>query len=194
MGKQIYLKKVGELFDKSPVVDFKSIDRVVKEKSKSNYAKLLVSNLLKNGKIRKVSKGYYTKYEESSLSVFCFKPAYLGLHSALSFHKLWDQATIPVILTTRNVRTGRRDSMGGNIIVRHISKKYLFGFDYYKDGSFYVPYSDLEKTFIDCIFYRLNLDNEVLINIRGKIDRKKLVAYLKSYPTFFKEKIKNILI
>ena len=182
------------MFDNSHVVDFKSIDRLVKEKSKSNYAKLLVSNLLKIGKIKKVSKGHYTKYDESSLSVFCFKPSYLGLHSALSFHKLWDQATIPVILTTRNVRTGRRNSMGSSILIRHISKKFLFGFYYYKDGSFYVPYSDLEKTFIDCIFYRLNLDNEVLINIKGKIDRKKLVAYLKSYPTFFKEKIKNILI
>lgn len=31
--------------------------------------------------------------------MFCFKPAYLGLQSALSHHRLCDQATVPIILT-----------------------------------------------------------------------------------------------
>src|SRR3989344_9138445 len=100
MGKQIHLEKIERLFEKSPVVDFKSIERII---GKNNYAKLLVSNLLKKNKIKKVGKGFYTKYDESSLSVFAFKPAYLGLQSALSFYGLWEQETIPVILTTKKL-------------------------------------------------------------------------------------------
>ena len=54
MGKQIHLKKIESLFEKSPVVDFESIERIVGKSGKSNYAKLLVVNFLKKGKIIKI--------------------------------------------------------------------------------------------------------------------------------------------
>ena len=60
MGKQIYLKKIETLFEKSPVVDFKSLERIIGKAKTSNYAKLLVYNLLKKGKIKKIGKGIYT--------------------------------------------------------------------------------------------------------------------------------------
>ena len=92
MGKQIYLKKVSELFEKSPIVDFKSIERIVGKKSKkNNYAKLLISNLIKSGKIKKIGKGTYTNLDDVSLAVFYFKPAYIGLQSALSYYGFWEQ-------------------------------------------------------------------------------------------------------
>jgi len=140
MGKIIHLDKVERLFDKSPVIDFKSIERVIGVKKKNNYAKLLISNLLKKGKIRKVGKGFYTKFIESSLSVFAFKPAYLGLQSALSFHGVWEQETIPIILTTKKVRRGIRKIMDSNIFIRNIDKKYFFGFDFVQEGNFYLPF------------------------------------------------------
>ena len=146
MGKQIHLTKVLRLFEKSPVVDFKSILRIV---GKRSYAKLLVSTLLKKNVLKKIGKGVYTIHEESSLSVFAYTPAYLGLQSALSYHKLWEQETIPIVITTRKVRRGVRVVLGSNILVRNIDTKYFFGFEYVLDGKFYVPYSDIEKTAID---------------------------------------------
>lgn len=180
MGKQIYLEKVKKLFEESPVVDFKSIKRIVN--SKGNYAKLLVHNLLKKGKIKKIGKGVYTKYDESSLAVFAFRPAYLGLQSALSFYGLWEQETIPVILTTKKVRRGVRKVLGTNILVRNINKKYFFGFELLKEESFYLPYSNLEKTLIDLVVFNIKIDKEVLVKIKKKIDRKRLNSYLKKYP------------
>src|SRR3989344_6885864 len=115
MGKQIYLNKVEELFDKSPVVDFKSIERIVGKSKNSSYAKLLLFNLIKNKTIKKIGTGIYTKHNELSLAVFSFKPAYLGLQTALSYHGVWEQETIPIIITIKKVRRGLRGFMGGNV-------------------------------------------------------------------------------
>ena len=100
MGKQIHLEKIEALFEKSPILDFKSLERIIGKSKNSNYAKLLVYNLLKKGKIKKIGKVVYTKHNEISLEVFSFKPAYLGLQSALSRYGIWEQETIPVIITT----------------------------------------------------------------------------------------------
>lgn len=183
MGKQIHLEKVKELFDKSPVVEFKSIERIIGKSKNSNYAKLLIHNLIKKGKIKKIGKGFYTKHNEISLAVFSFKPAYLGLQSALSHHRIWEQETIPVIITTKKARRGIRSIIGGNILVRNIDKKYFFGVEYVKEGDFYLPYSDLEKTLIDMVLFNQKIDKEVLKKIKRKINKQKLKSYLKRYST-----------
>ena len=192
MGKQIHLKKIEILFEKSPVVDFKSLERIIGKAKTSNYAKLLVYNLLKKGKIKKIGKGVYTKYNEISLAVFSFKPAYLGLQSALSHHGIWEQETIPVIITTKKVRRGLRSLMGGNVLLRNINKKYFFGSEHIEEGNFYLPYSDLEKTFIDMIVFNQKIDKEVLKKIKKRINKPKLLNYLKKYPLRIRERVMKI--
>lgn len=190
MGREKYIKKVEELFKKSPVVDFSSIARIVRyKKNIKQYTKQLIRNLLLKGKIKKLTKGYYTQYNEISLAVFCFKPSYLGLQNAMSFHNLWEQETIPVILTARQIRPGIRKIMGNNFLIRKIDKKYLFGFEYYKDGDFYFPYSDIEKTFIDMVYFRQYMDKEVIENFREKINKKKMKDYLRKYPRKFRKAV-----
>jgi len=188
MGKQKYLSDIEDLFKKSPVVSFNSIERIIKNKKNvKQYSRHLVRNLLLKGKIKKLAKGYYTTEDNISLSVFCFKPAYFGLQDALSYHDLWEQETVPVIITTRKVRQGIRKILGLNVLIRRISSKYFFGFEYIRDGDFYFPVSDIEKTFIDMIYYKLYMDKEVLKEFKKRIDKKKLKNYLKVYP----ERIRN---
>ncbi|MEM4702894.1 MAG: hypothetical protein QXP53_00165 [Candidatus Pacearchaeota archaeon] len=194
MGKEKYLKKIEELFEKSPVVSFLSIAKIVKDKRNSNkYPKQLVRNLILKGKIKKITKGYYTAHEDPSLAVFCFKPSYLGLQDALSFHDLWEQETIPVIITTKKVRQGIRRILGINVLIKRIDKKYFFGYNYYKQGNFYLPYSDIEKTFIDMIYFKEKLSEEALKNILEKINKKKLNSYLKIYPKRIKKIVLKIV-
>lgn len=193
MGKQIHLEKIKTLFDKSPVVDFKSLERIIGKTKNSNYAKLFVHNLLKKGEIKKIGKGIYTKHDEISLVVFSFKPAYLGLQSALSHHKIWEQETIPVIVTTRKVRRGVRNLMGKNVLLRNINQKYFFGLDYMEEGNFYLPYSDLEKTFIDMIVFNQKIDEEALKKIKKKINKEKLLKYLKKYPLKIRARLIKLL-
>jgi len=194
MKKQIHLEKIEKLFDKSPVLDFKSVQRIIGHKKKSSYAKLLISNLIKTGKINKVGKGVYTKHFESSLAVFVFKPAYLGLQTALSFYGIWEQETIPIILTTRKVRRGIRSIMNSNIFIRGLDKRYFFGFDFVKEADFYLPYSDLEKTFIDMVVFNQKMSPEVIREIRKKIDKNKLKNYLRRYSFKLRKTIEKKLI
>lgn len=189
MGKQIHLNKVQSLFDRSNIVDFKSIKRIVG----GSYAKLLVHNLIKKGIIHKIGNGFYTKSNEISLAVLSFKPAYLGLQTALSHHNVWEQETIPVIITTKNVRRGLRSLIGGNVLIRRINKKYFFGINYVNDGGFYLPYSDLEKTLIDMVSFNQKIDKEHLKNLVGKIDNKKLQDYLNKYPPKIRHRVASLL-
>ena len=194
MGKGKYLMEVESLFEKSPVVDFSSIERVVRNKKKvKQYTKQLIRNLLLKGKIKRLTKGFYTINNDSSLSVFCFKPDYLGLQDALSFHNLWEQETIPIIITTKKIRRGIREILGINVLIRKLDKKYMFGFEYYKEGNFYLPYSDIEKTFIDMLYFKENLNEETLAEIKKRINKKKLKGYLKKYPKRFRERVERIV-
>ena len=194
MGKKIHKDKILKLFEESTIVDFKSIEKIVRDKkSRSQYAKQLVNQLLKQGEIKKISKGIYTKYDEASLAVFAFKPSYLGLQDALSFHNIWEQETIPIIITTRKVRTGIRKAIDSNLLIKKIHKKYMFGFEYFKQDTFAIPYSDLEKTFIDMVYFKQPISKEVLENIKKKIKKRKLNSYLKKYPRRFREKVMRVL-
>lgn len=190
MGKEKHIRKVEELFRKSPVVDFSSIARITKNK---NYSKQLIRNLILKGKIKKLAKGYYTSHDNASLVIFCFKQAYLGLQDALSFHNLWEQEVIPVIITTGKARPGIRKILGANVLIRRLNRKYFFGFDYYKN-EFCLPYSDIEKTFIDMVYFKENLSREVLEEIKNRIDMKKFNMYVKAYPKRFKNRVRKLLL
>ena len=190
MGKKKYLDKIQELLRKSPVVDADSIIRIVRSgKNVKQYHKQLIRNLVIGGKIKRLAKGCYTAHEDTSLAVFCFKPAYLGLQDALSIHNLWEQERIPVIITVRKVRNDIRSISGANALIRRIDKKYFFGYAYIKQGDFYFPVSDVEKTFIDMVYYNENISNELVASIKKRIDRKKLKSYLKRYPGMILKRI-----
>ncbi len=194
MGIQKYQRAIQELFDKSPVVDFKSIKRIISEKNNSSqYTKQLIRNLIKQGKIKKICKGKYTSLNENSLAVFCFQPAYLGLQDALSFHNLWEQETIPIIITSRNVRVGTKKVLDSNVLIKKVSKKYLFGFEYYKQDNLALPYSDIEKTFIDMIHFKQQITKETLMETKKKLDKKKLKVYLNKYPKIFQKRVLKII-
>ncbi|MEK6841384.1 MAG: hypothetical protein AABX45_02205, partial [Nanoarchaeota archaeon] len=162
-------------------------------KKDNSYIYLIINNLLKKGEIKRITKGYYTIYEDPSLVVFCFKPAYLGLQDALSAHNLWEHETNPVMITSRKVRRGVRKVFSQNIVLKNIDSKYFFGFNYEKQGDFYLPYSDIEKTFIDMIYFKQYLDKETKEEFIKRIDKKKLNSYLKVYPNRFRKRVLNLL-
>ncbi len=194
MGKSKYTQEIEGLFKKSPVVTAKSIGMIINKDMKvKQYARQLIRNLILKGRIKRITKGFYTSRSDISISVFCFKPAYLGLQDALSLHNLWEQETVPVIVSSRKIRAGIRNLLGGNVLIRRISKKYIFGFEYYNQNDVYLPYSDIEKTLIDLTYFNERLDMETLNNIREKIDMKKLESYLSVYPERFRRKVLALL-
>jgi len=192
MGEVKYILDIRKFFKESPVVDINSLKKFIPKKDK-RYVYLLISNLLRKKEINRITKGYYTIYDDASLIVFCFKPSYLGLQNAMSFHNLWEQETNPVVITANNIRRGLRKVFGRNALLKRIPGKYMFGFEYYKypleNREIYLPYSDIEKTFIDMIYFKQPLDEKTLENFREKINRKKLKEYLKIYPLKIREMV-----
>ena len=194
MGKEKYLRDVEALFSKSPVVSYSSIEKVGMHRKKGKeYVKRLIHYLTVSGRIKRLAKGHYTVLDDVSLAVFCFKPAYFGLQDALSYHNLWEQESIPVIITSRKVRPGVRTVLGKNVMVRRILRKYFFGVEYSLQGKIALPYTDVEKTFIDMVYFREKLSGELLAAFMERLNRKKLKAYLKLYSQRFRERVLSYL-
>lgn len=194
MGKEKYLRDVEALFSKSPVVSYSSIEKVVTHRKKvKEYVKRLIHYLTVSGRIKRLAKGCYTALDDVSLAVFCFKPAYFGLQDALSYHNLWEQETIPVIITSRKARPGVRTVLGKNVLVRRILMRYFFGIEYSRQGKAAFPYSDVEKTFLDMVYFKEKLSDEVLAVFRERLNYKKLKAYLKFYPQRFRKRVLSCL-
>jgi len=192
MGKIKYISNIRKFFKESPVVSMDSLKKFINKKNKK-YIYIIINNLIKKKKINKITKGFYTIYEDPSLAVFCFKPSYLGLQDALSVHGLWEQETVPIIITTRKIRPGKRKIFEMNVLLRRIDKKYFFGFDYVKQGDFYFSVSDVEKTLIDMLYFKQRIEPEVLNNFRKRIDRKKFISYLKVYPKKFRKRALGVV-
>jgi predicted transcriptional regulator of viral defense system len=144
------VKKVRDFLRRTPVADIRSISMLTRSES---YAWVLMNYLVRKGEARRIVRGYYTVHEDPSLLLYCLQPAYLGLQDAMSFHNLWEQETVPVVVTCRRVRTGIRRVMGSNAVVRRISRKYFFGYQFYPAGEFSLPVSDVEKTFVDMVYF-----------------------------------------
>lgn len=180
------MNKLREFLKSTPIFRAKDIELVVKNK---NYGYLTLHNLVKKGEIKRVTKGWYSLYEDPIVAVFCFKPAYIGLQEALSFHELWEQETNVVLVTARKVRTGIRKILDSNVILHRINQKYFFGFDYLKYENFFIPVSDIEKTLIDLVYFNETLDENVLKEIKRRIDKEKLETYLKNFPSKFRKKV-----
>ncbi len=179
------IQKVRDYFTRTPVGDVGSVKKLT---GSSEYAYLILNTLLKKGEIIRITRGYYSIHKDPEVAVYCFKPAYIGLHDALSLHNLWEQETAPVIITARKIRAGARKVGSSNMILRRIGPKYFFGFVYFKSGELALPVSDVEKTFIDLFYFR-EMRNDILKLFRKKLDKKKLAAYLKKYPMKFRKKV-----
>jgi len=190
MGKIKYLSDIREFFKQTPVVATRDIRLITKKK---NYSYLLIRNLIKRGEIKRITKGFYTIYEDPVLSIFCFKPCYIGLQNALSVHNLWEQETNVVIITAKKVRTSIRKIFSNNVILHRITPNLLFGYDLIKYGEFYIPVSDIEKTIIDLVYFNEIPDEKVISNIREVINIEKLKEYLRKYPERMKKKVLEII-
>jgi len=182
MGLKKY--NILELFDKSPLVTASSISKRVP----NSYYKQLIKNLLDKKKIFRVTKGKYSRFYDPSLFVFAVSPSYLGLQDAMAVHDIWPQETTPIIITGKRIRAGLRKILDSNVMVRRIDRKYLFGIEFLDFKEYYLPYSDVEKTYIDMIYFDETMDKEVSKQFKAKIKRGKLKRYLTRYPKRFQER------
>jgi len=191
MVKMKIIDKVREYLKKTPVASIDSISRMVGSK---NYAYLLLNYLVRKKEVFRITRGYYSTQIDPTLLVLCIKPSYLGLEDALSFHNLWEQETIPIIITPRKVRQGKRKVLGHNVLIKRILPKYFFGWDLVKYGNFLVPVSDVEKTLVDLVYFGKRIEKKLARNFKKRIDKEKLANYLRKYPVNIRNKVSKMLL
>lgn len=162
------------------------------KKISKQYLHFLIHYLQKKGKLRKIAKGFYSFKDDLMVCGFAFSPFYYGLHQALSFHKLWDQAANPVIVSLKKVRPGLRAIMGANVVVRRVDSKMFFGFERVKHYDFWLPVSTPEKTLIDFVYFRQKIPAGVAGKLLKQSDKKLLAAYLGKSPKRVQKRVKKI--
>ncbi len=189
MARRKHIGEVIKLFSQSPVVTARDIELIVGSRA---YAYLLLHNLSKHGRIKRLTKGYYTVHGDPTLTVFCYRPAYIGLQDALSIHNLWTQETNVVIVTARNIR-GEKTIIGARVIIHRLKPEYYFGYHYVKYEKFYIPVSDVEKTMIDLAYFNSPIHPEIAEQARQRVDREKLLKYMGKYEGRVRRKIERRL-
>ncbi|MCL4399172.1 hypothetical protein M1293_01500 [Candidatus Parvarchaeota archaeon] len=194
MGKIKYLKEFKEHFKDRVSFSIKEVEIFLGQYGASkSYARLMLHNLEKNGEIKRLKRGYYSFGENLDTVGFLFEPFYYGLQDALSLHGLWEQETNPVIITTRKVRTGLRNVLGRNVLVRRVKRSMFFGYEPKRVGNLFLPVSDIEKTLIDFVYFKLNLPGDILKKMIKRIDGKKMNEYLKNTNKYTKSKVNELL-
>ena len=188
-----YIKSIRDRFGTSNTPVFRRSElKLIKGISKG-YLKTLIHNLLARGEIRRITKGTYTFHDDADVVCFAFSPSYYGLEDALSIRKISEQGTNPVVVTLRNVRRGARRYDGKNYLVYHLDKSLFFGYEQIKRGDFWIPVSDIEKTVIDMVYFKVGISDELWPEILAAIDRKRLDGYLKRYNKRFQENVNRLL-
>lgn len=189
-----YKKQLYDNFKKSKVFSLRDVRILFNNKNISkDYSKNLMSNLIKEKKIHKITNGKYTFQEEIMCIGFAFSPFYYGLQEALSLHNLHEQETNAIIITTNKIKPGIREIMNTNVYLRRIDKKYFFGYDFIKYYDIEIPVSDIEKTLIDLVYYKENISKDLILEIKKKIDLIKLNKYLEKYPITIKNKVLDLI-
>lgn len=187
------MNKVKDFIKKNPYFTIHDIKRIV---GNEGYAYLVLNVLEKKGEVFRIARGFYSKYDDPSLIVYYFKPAYIGLQDAMSYLNLWEQETVTIVITTRNVRRGIRRVFGNNVIVKRIKPKYFFGFEFFKINGFYLPISLPEKTLIDLVYFK-EWRKDYIQYFKGKVDSRTLKEFLNAYPERFRKRfnkaIENLL-
>ena len=153
------------------------------------YTKRFIQNMLAKDRIFRLAKGVYTTHNSSEVIGFAFSPFYYGLTYALSYYNVWEERANPVIITTKKVRTGVRKSMGINISVFRLPEKMFFGYNMVKGELVYYPISDPEKTFIDLVYFDVDLRKDTLRRLVKMINYKKLKEYLLRSPVWLQNKV-----
>ena len=190
------MDKVRENFSKEefPVFGVNEIKSwLVANQGHPAYAHIILHNLESSGEIYRITRGFYTFHEDAHVVGFAFKPFYYGLEDALYMHNIIEQGSNPVVVTTRKVRNGLRNFAGRNYVIHRIENRHFFGFELVGQGKTWLPVSDLEKTFIDLVYFRHYAHDEAMVKLLKTVDRKKVRKYLDNYDKRFANKVMCLL-
>jgi len=146
--------------------------------------KVRVSRLKKAGVIESAGRGIYTvpgvKADPEKAANDALYPSYISFGSALSKYGVVSE--VPYVLEFATTKPTRRKKIGGmNVLYRKLRKELFFG--YSLAGGVFI--AEPEKAFLDLLYMKVmgkekGLEPDKID--RGKINRKKAMAYASKFP------------
>jgi len=167
----------------------------------NNTLKLQISKWIKQGKIIRLKKGFYTLNEidrKVNLSPYLlanelYSPSYVSLEFALSlYHLIPESVSIFTCISTNKTKAFKNKF--GTFIYHSIKKEYFFGFSIAKSPDNYNYFlATPEKAVIDFIYYNISynvkdLKSELLENYRFQNLDLLNIDIFNEYKNRFKEK------
>ncbi len=174
------MQKYKDFVKKLESVDLFSFKNLETKMGK-NYAKLFVHNMIKNGRMIRLKKGWYSFKKSPLLLLKLLVEGYVGLGSAALIHNVWDKAVNLTILTPlagKEIKEGEREIGEQKVIIKKISKKMYFGYQFKEVENLNVRVSDPEKTLIDMIYFNYPFLDEIKDNLLEICEIRKLRNYI----------------
>ncbi len=177
------MKKINLIreLEKYPVFNLKIVKGIIEKDS--NYAKLVVHRLNKEGFVSEIEKNKYTtKNDPFVIASNIIWPSYISCWSALRYYNLTEQLpqTISVI-TTRTRKKREITFQNTKIRFIRIKPKYFFGYRKERYQNFDIFIAEPEKALIDSALLKKISFSEissVMKNNVKSIDIDLLVDYL----------------
>jgi predicted transcriptional regulator of viral defense system len=125
------------------------------------------------------------------------KDSYLSLEAALNYYGLFEQMLRTVSSVTK-LKSKKYAFQENTYRYLKINKKLFFGFKTENIEGYYAKVADLEKVFLDYLYfkndtYSIDLLLEKLQKAKDRIDFKKLFTYSQKFPEATKRKLGFIL-
>ncbi len=150
------------------------------------------------GYIEKIKNGFYCFADQQKDEMFCFfaackiyKPAYVSLESALSYHGLIPEGVFSVTAITTN-NTATLHSKPCSFYFRHVKPSLFFGYSLLKYNGYAVNMAEPEKALLDSFYlHKPNTADELDAMRINKIIAKEVLNNKKmnSYLALFKSKV-----
>lgn len=157
-------------------------------KSKA-VAKVYLNRLAKAGLAKKVLQGKISFSDDDFVvATQLYEPSYVSFSSALYFHGLLSQ--VPAKVECATTRNGRSYPALG-VYYHRLPPALFFGFVSIRKGESYVMIADREKAVLDMAYLNM-LPGPLYLEIKGKLDGKKLAEYAKSFNGRGKKKLRRI--
>jgi len=161
-----------------PVIHFNEIVRRVKS---NEYAKLFIHRMIKQGKIKRVTKGIYTTSNDIfTIASNIHYPGYISFLSAS--YRFGFTETIPRLISVVTSKKHKSIEFSGYTI-EFISMKSPWGYHKEGKGTDVSFVADVEKLMLDAFLKPKSMGNfeeiEILFRRSEKINVEKICSYLK---------------
>ena len=173
------------------------VNDLVSQNMPRDYAKKILHELFKSGKITRVERGKYTVLDDAlTVATHLTEPCYVSMWSALSINKLTTQVPFSVEIVTTRKRFNRKIIFNNTPIIFYtVQSEMMYGYEniIWKEHV-RIPVAKPEKIIIDALYFR-TIAAEELSDIIATLNKKLLLSYAKlTQDTYVNRMVERLLL